>query len=209
MHLPFSRTRAGRLRRRVRAHNFRVLGSTIFAVVVVIVLWIAAYAACYWLVLLFLTSVVGPYARMPARFSEGFGIVSGLLLAAAWVIRWLHPHPRPPDKKGRLAYALDFLLTLPRLTLGVGQNLSAWQSLRRSDLPAAVQLVDRVREVRKMPLHSLPVEIPDQRRRDRVVEALLQLHLLELGQDDRAGFLRLAPRDVPTALDHFPRSRLE
>jgi hypothetical protein len=174
----------------LRAHNRRVLLVCFFAVIAAGALWLGAYLVSYWLTLLFLSAICGGDARMPAHFNVVFGSAAAIIFAATWVERWLHPHPRPPDKKSRLRVTLDFLFTPARLLFSLRDNLRAWLNLSAAELPVAIAFMDRVRAARKFPLHAMPVEIPDARAQERILFALLHLRLLEMQREGETTWLR-------------------
>src|SRR4051812_14066994 len=159
------RTRVGQLRRKLRAHNRRVLSIVFLSVVSGVALWLASYFVASWLVLLFLSAAIGPEARMPAHFTRVFVIIGAVVFIAAWIEKRLNRHPRPGDKKSSLRLAFDFLFTPSRLLLSLPDNLAAWQNLTDAELRQAIPFIDRIRAARKFPLHSAPVEIPDDRDR--------------------------------------------
>ena len=84
---------------------------------------------------------------------------------------------------------LDFLLMPPRLTLAVFGNLSAWLRLSASDLRDAAALIERVRAEKKLPLHAAPLELPEEKSRERVLLSLLLLRQLEIRKEDGALWL--------------------
>jgi len=126
------------------------------------------------------TTVLAESARIPSGFGGGFFTVSAVLVLIAWCDQRMFPDQRPPDARSAVEIFGDFLLFVPRLTLAVPANLSAWQALSPAELDAAAQLVVRVIRERKAPLHSAPLEIPNDRARKKVIFALLMVKVLEI-----------------------------
>lgn len=88
---------------------------------------------------------------------------------------------------------MDFLLAIPRMTLAITGNLSAWVKLTQSDISAAALLVDRVSREERVPLNETPLDIPEGGTRDRVLGALLLMGVIELHRDQEEIWLRLPP----------------
>jgi hypothetical protein len=179
------------LRRRFHRHNWQVLGLSALSLAVAMALWGLLFLVAYWLLLLLLSSVIGGSARVPRGFGYGFIAVSASLVLVAWVDRKMFPDRRPPDNKSATEIFGDFLLAIPRLTLTVPGTLSAWLRLSAADLAQAAQLLIRIVQERKMPLHAAPAEIPDDRVRERVIFALLMLKILELRRVENVTWLYL------------------
>jgi hypothetical protein len=185
------RSRVELLRRRLRAHNAQVLLMVGLSLVTSLALWGTAYIAAYWLVLLGLTVAQGPYPQMPRHFNRVLAVVAGVSLLVAWMEkRARQRNERAVDKKPGVEIALEIALLLPRLTLAIPDNLSAWQRLSDDELRQAIAFTDKVRAARRFPVHSAPVEIPDDAARERIIFALLHLRVLEMFQDDGAAWLR-------------------
>ncbi len=197
-----------RLRRRVRKHNWQVLAFSFLSLAAAVFLWGALYFVAYWVVLFALTVLRGAEAQMPRGFTAAFALAGLALLAVAVAERRWRVNDRPIDKKPRAVIALDFLLSVPRITLAVQENLSAWVSLTPSELALAAHLVDRVRQARKLPLHAAPLEIPEAGARERVILALLMLHVLELRHEEKTAWLRLVQRAPLPAVETYAGARL-
>jgi hypothetical protein len=54
----------------------------------------------------------------------------------------------------------------------------------------AIPFIDRVRAARRFPLQAAPVEIPNDRSRERIIFALLHLHILEMTHEAETTWLR-------------------
>ncbi len=196
------------LRRRLRLHNLQVLAFTFLSLVSALFLWGAFYFFIYWILLFLLSAVQGGDARMPRYFNLSIGLVAVTLLAVAILDRRSRVNARPVDKKPVLVIALDFILSLPRVTLAIYDNFSAWLSLSSAELHQAVYLIERVRESHKLPMHAAPVEIPDDRMREKIIMALLLLQVLEVRQEEKTTWLRLAERTPPPAGERSSGPRL-
>lgn len=180
------------LQQEVTRHNRQVMGYAALSVVASVVFWAAAYAVSYWLTLLARTAVQGTEATMPAHFEAVFWSAAAFLLLLAWLHRLATPNDLPRDDKTVGEILLDFLLAIPRTTLAIWANLSAWLRLSPADLHLAADLVAAVTREQKLPVHSVPLAIPDDATRDRVVFALLLLHVLEIRREDDVALLRLS-----------------
>jgi hypothetical protein len=138
--------------------------------------------------------VKGPYATYPKGLPWAFAAIAGALIFSAWVDRRLTPNAVPPDEKSPGEIAMDFLLAIPRMTLAVSANLSAWVRLSQADLLAAAFLVDRLSSLKRIPLHEAPLEIPKQVTRDKVLTGLLLLGVIEFQREsDFSIWLKITP----------------
>lgn len=194
------RTRAGTLRRKLRAHNLQVLSILVLSVIGSVLLWLGGYFFGYWMLLVLATVAHGTEAQMPAQYTKVYAFAAVFVFCAAWVERRLRPDPRPADKKPPLIIALDFVFTPARMLLSLRENAAAWQSLSDSELQQAIAFIDRVKAARRFPVHAAPVEIPDDGARERIVFALLHLKILEMIRDEGAAWLRFVPRREPEML---------
>ncbi len=188
-----SRKLAESLREHMVRHNWQVLGFTLLTTGTSILLWAILYGGVYWLLLLVRTSA-SVTDWVPVRsYTLVFGAVAGALLFAAWFDRTVAGSERVPDHRPMAEIFLDLVLAVPRTTLAIWGNLSAWQWLDREELDYAAALVERVVREKDVPLHSTPLDIPDDRTRERVVFALLMLRVLDIRREKNETHLRLSP----------------
>ena len=156
--------------------------------------WGVLYALTHWLFLLAAAIVRGPYAKPPVELPFGFAAIAATLILSAWVDRRLTTNDLPPDQKTADEIGMDFLLAIPRMTLAIPANLSAWIHLSEAELSAAVLLVARLSSEQRMPLYETPLEIPQQETRDRVLNALLLLGVIEFQREaDSSIWLKVQP----------------
>jgi hypothetical protein len=197
-----------RLRRLFVEHNCAVVGFAFLALAAAVALWALAYLGAFFVTILGLTIVRGPDAVMPLDFTLDFAVIAFALLVLAWFDKALDANDRPPDKKPAFEIFMDLLLAIPRTTLAVWGNLSAWQWLDETDLQLAAGLIERVARERRIRLQSVPLDIPNERSRERIIFALLLIHVLDVRHEDDDAWLRLSPLR-PAALQFFGRSSLE
>lgn len=198
-----SRSLPAALRAHFARHNWQVLGFSALTAGAAVVLWAALYVVSYWLTIFGITIARGSEAAMPRGFTLGFALAASSLLLAAWIDRWATPNALPPDKKPRLEIALDFLLATPRATLAIWGNLSAWQWLSRPQLELAADLLAQLLPNGRMALHAVPLEIPDDAARDKIVFALLVTGVIEMRREQGVTYLHLARRGRRTLLRSF------
>lgn len=182
------------LRSHLARHRWQVVAFSLAALLAAVLLWLALYAVAYWLTLFGLTVVRGGDAAIPPTFTVGFLLAAGTLLILAWMHRQLAPERLPPDQKVWAAILLDFVLAIPRATLAVWDNLSAWQQLSEAELGLAADLIEQVAHAQRLPLQSAPLAIPDDRAREKIIFTLLLLQILEVRHDEAVHWLRLSPR---------------
>jgi hypothetical protein len=181
------------LRAHIADHNFRVALLTLLTLIGALALWFLLHAALHWLTLLAVTVVKGLDARAPAFVDQAFWIAAAVLLVLAWIDRRFRPDDRPRDHKSAAEIAWEILLAIPRATFAIGSTLSAWQNLAPRELTTAAELVDRLGHDRRMPLHALPLEIPNERLRLKILFALQLLQIVEIRREDRELWISLSP----------------
>ena len=171
-------------RQTIARHNRHVALVAIWSVTSVAVLWALVYFGVYWLVLLVLT-LGNPFgATAPATFPVRFGIFAALFLGTVFLEKRIQPHRRPRDRTTPLETAVDLLLALPRATLTSVENLRAFVVLNRSECALAWSLLQRLQDIRRLSLAELPLEIPSDQTREKIIRALQILDLIELREYD-------------------------
>ncbi len=186
------RSLARRLRDHVSRHNRSVLSFALLSFLGSAVLWVALYLAVFALILLGLTVFKGEEATAPPHFALAFVSIAAGLIGAAWMERAIVVNERLPDRKPKFEIFMDFLLMIPRTTLAIWGNLSAWQSLSSDEYRLAAGLVERVARERRVPLQRVPIDIPDDRVREKIVFALLIVQVLEVRTDNGENWLQLS-----------------
>jgi hypothetical protein len=160
-------------------------------------LWYVLYAILYWLTLLALSTTRGIEARPPESLPTLFIYSAGLLVFFTWMASCFRPDAMPRDRKTIPEICADLLLAIPRATLAVWGNLSAYQRLTDRELEYAAALLDLLGEEKRLPLHELPREIPDRAIRRRIVLALQLVQLLDVRRIRGVAFLLSAERRDP------------
>jgi hypothetical protein len=181
------------LRDRLHQHNRAVLLFAVLSAAGAVLCWGVLYALSQWLTLLAITIVRGTYAALPTGFAIGFAGVAAALLFSAWLDRKVTTNDLPPDEKSPREIAMDFMLAVPRMTLAIGGNLSAWQRLTTDQLVEAAHLLERVSRERRVAMHEIPLELPDPHEREIVLNALLLLGVVEIQHADDGIWLRVPP----------------
>jgi hypothetical protein len=171
-----------RLRDHLRRHNRWVLILTILTFLLSVVLWYALYLAVLWLFLIAET-VTRPFDIQPASGAPVRDFAAGavLLCLAAWIARKLRPNAMPRDHKGYSEHFLDVLLAVPRLTLSILGTGGAAARLNDSEMEQAWLLLRRMSQSESpMPVHALPVDIPDSAMRAKILLTLQLSGLIEI-----------------------------
>ena len=180
------------LRRRFAEHNRLVVLLAVLTLLVTAGIWYLLFALLYWLAFLFASVVHGMDARPPDALPALFIYSAGLLLLLTWLARRRLDNERPKDEKTPWEIAMEFLIAVPRATLAVWGNLSAWQRLDERELGLAAELLAWLIEEGRVPLHRVPLEIPEPRDRMRILLALQLLEVISLRQGEDAVWLTLA-----------------
>jgi hypothetical protein len=195
------------LQARLRSHNFSVIAASGATLILITLSWALLYIVAYWMVMFALTVVKAGGATLPASFDLVFAGAAGVLIVAAAIDMWFFPTDRALDERPALATLTDVLLFIPRLTLTVLVNFAAWARLSSHLRADAADLIERVRAQRKLALSTLPLQLPSERARDRIIRTLLILQVMELRMERGELWLRLSPlapaamRD-PSLTDH-------
>jgi hypothetical protein len=185
------------LRAHLARHNARVLLLSAATLAAAIVLWAVLYVIAQWLTLLALVIVRGADTPLPRGFPIVFGAAMLCLLAYAWIDRRLTPNDMPRDEKSAGEIAEDFLLAIPRTTLAAWSTLTAWQWLSAREFSLAASLLERLSRERRVAVHSLPIDIPEDEVRWRILFALQLTQLVDLRRDGRDYWIVLNPLRPP------------
>ena len=194
---PDPREIARSLRAHLARHNARVLLLSAATFAGAILLWAVLYAIAQWLTLLALVVVRGEDTSLPRGFPIVFATGALSLLAYAWIDRRLTPDDMPRDEKSAGEIAEDFLLAIPRATLAACSTLTAWQRLTPQEFALAATLLDRLSREQRVAMHSLPLDIPDEEARWRIVFALQLTQIVDMRREDRDYWLVLSPLRPP------------
>jgi hypothetical protein len=195
------------LRAHFARHNRHALLFAALTLVAALVFWAVIYATAYWLTLLGLAVVRGEYAQVPAWFLTAFLIVALVLCGISYAMRRASPNELPRDDKSFFDICADFLLAVPRMTLAVWGNLSAYQFLTEREMRLAWRLLQKIGEQRRLGIHSVAAEIPDRRLEQKIVLALQLAGLIELKKTDDGFFLALHGDEARALCE--PRVRIE
>lgn len=189
------------LRRRISRHHLQVIGISLATFVGAVTLWAVAYFVLYWLTLFSISVWKGGEAVPPAHFSQGFATLALFTIVLAWIDRRFTPDERAVDRKPALEIFLDFVFVPARVTLAIWGSMTAWLKLNETEIAYAAALLGRVRAERKLADQSVPLEVPDEATRERVVFALLLLGLIEQRREEGITWLH--------SLQPEPRAPLE
>lgn len=176
------------LRRHFASHNRRVLLLLGLSLVLVAVGWILCYGVILWFLLLGRTlwSPMDSLA-IPARFPLVFLAASSLLVAGLFVAR-RHHIEKLTDRTRWWQHLAALVLALPAATISLWGTFTAYQFLKPDEVQLAWILLRRIHQERRLPLHAVPQEIPDESTRNRVLVALQitdLIRVLSIGREIR------------------------
>ena len=172
-------------------HNRQVVWLTVFTLITALLLWMVAYIFLYLITLLVVTALQGTDAQVPRSFFPAFAICGLLLCLLGVISRKIWPAYFLSDKKNPFEIFMDILLAVPRVTLAVWGNFSAYQSLSEYELEEAWYLLQAIARERRFNIQSLPLEIRNPKLRAKVVFALQLAGLVELHRDGDETWLAL------------------
>ncbi|SRR5581483_7976976 len=179
-------------------HNVQVLAFALVTAIAALAFWAAIYFMLYWLLLLALTVASPMNARVPPNFAHVFFASALVLCALCWLAHRLSPNEMPRDKKSPREVALDILLAVPRMTMAVWGNLRALQFLNQHELRLAHRLLQAIAREHRLQLHSVPVEIPDESERVKILFALQITGLIEMQKRNNELTLILRDKNAET-----------
>jgi hypothetical protein len=177
------------LRRQLGRHHLQVIVVTLATLAGAMLLWGLAYFLFYWLALFGLSISKGGDAVPPAHFTAGFVTLALFTLVLAWIDRRFTPDERAVDRKPRFEIFLDFMLVPARTTLAIWGSMTAWLKLDENEMAHGAALLGRLQHERKLAEQSIPVDVPDDAVRARVVFALLLLGLAEQRREEGVTWL--------------------
>lgn len=193
------------LRREIAAHNRQVLLIAAFTLLVATLLWTVLYAVCRWLVvLILLIATDGAREHTPHGFGLVFGAAALCSIIYAWIDARLHPNAFPRDKRIP-EIAADFVLALPRITLAVWGTLRAWLWLDRAERRMAAEFLHRLQRERRVAMYSVPLDIPGEPQRFRILFALQIIRAIELRRDGHETLIALDSQRPRSLLAEQPR----
>jgi len=179
------------LRREIARHNRHVALITLFTLAVASGLWTVLYAVCAWVLMLGFIFADTSRTTLPQGFPILFLVSAACAVGYAWIDRRFTPDAHPRDDKSSSEIISDFLLALPRITLSIPGTLSAALSLKASERATAAALLHRLAHERRIPLHSIPLDIPDSPARFRILFALQLLEVIDLRRREQEWSLSL------------------
>ncbi len=181
------------LRAHLREHNSSVLAASAVAGAIALLGWLLLYGAAYW-VAMFFTTIQNPNADgVPPVFYKICLAVIGVLVLLTWLDHKLFLHERAIDERPTTEHLLDIALFLPRLTFDVFWNFDAWCHLPPPDIANAAALLDRLRGDQSLPMQHLPISLPDEAQRERILHALQNARLISARADRGLLIVRLSP----------------
>lgn len=173
------------LRRHLARHNLFVLLLATYTLLAVAALWLVLYAISCWLILLALTVIDVPHPHIPHHFGFLFAVAALCAVIYAWIDRRLTPNELPRDDKTTGDFISDFVLAIPRMTLSIGGTLAAWQRLTDAELLQAAALLHRLAVESRVPIASVPLEIPKPAARSKILFALQITKVIDVCRRDR------------------------
>jgi hypothetical protein len=179
------------LRRKVTAHNRLVKLSTFGAALGVILMWAFLYFVGNWLPLLFLTIVKGLDAEVPPNLHRWILLIFVLWIVVGLIDRLVRKSGPHPSESSGVAATFKFLMLPPRATFAVWENSRNSIDLSEHDLEIASKFIERLYQIGKLEVQSVPVELPADDSRDRILTALRTTQLIREREIQKTSFLAL------------------
>jgi hypothetical protein len=179
------------LRRKIAGHNRLVILSTLGGILGVIIMWGLLYLLANWLPLFFLTIVRGLDAEMPANLHRWVLFIFVIWIAAGWLLGKMTAEKTAAPEESAPSIAFRLLMLPPRATLAVWENFRNRIELSEYDLELASDFLERLYRLGKLQMHSVPVELPEDESRDRILTALRSTELIREREIQKMSFLAL------------------
>ncbi|HEY5792495.1 MAG TPA: hypothetical protein VIS74_04305 [Chthoniobacterales bacterium] len=142
--------------RRLNSHNRHALLGALLSFVASAGVWTGLFWGGQVLIVLALSSIQGPAARLPVAYFWIFCGGVAVLLTLAAIDRTLNPFPRPDDRPIIGWHILKQLALLPALlTFAIYDNLNAYRRLSPEVAGQAWALLTGIYRARKLPYHEL------------------------------------------------------
>jgi len=179
------------LRRKIHGHNRLVLLSTVGGGLGVLVMWIVIYFLGNWFPVFFLTILKGLDAEVPHNLSRL--VFMGILvwIAVGWIERHFRTEGNRMDELSPLGVAIKLLTLPPRATFAVWDNLQNRVELDEFELEAASGFIERLFHAGKIQMQSVPIELPDDDARNRILTTLSATDLIRKVEINRTDFVAL------------------
>ncbi len=179
------------LRAHLRSHNGGVLAASGMAFIFSAIGWTVLYGVSYWLTMIALVVAHSDESERPAQFNAVFFGTAAVLLLAARVDQWLFPSERAVDERPPVEHFADLIFFVPRFTMSCWQNLGALARLTNAELPDAARLLDALKPGERVSVQELPAQFPDERQRQRMLDALFVTGLIDQFREQNMTWLRL------------------
>jgi hypothetical protein len=185
---------------RFAEHNRSCWAAAFLSVLGTGLAWLFFFALFTGAVLVFETVRTGSTDLMrppPWYWIVGASLAGALLLLGA-VDRWRKRYQLPPDRP-IIGWHLfpEFLLLPPKMTFAIWDHLAARVNLSSHDKADAWSLLQTIYLNRRIELWQLAQEIPDERRRNRLLIALQLTGWIDLHRGEETWFYRVLSDEEP------------
>ena len=180
------------LRRKIAGHNRLVRLSTLGGILGVVVMWTVLYFVANWLPVFILTVVKGLDAEVPENLHRWVLLVFTLWLSVGWIDRLIRKRRDESLNPTASSSVLGFLLLPPHATFSILDNIQNRIGLSEYELELASDFLERLYWHGKMQVQSIPVELPADDSRERILTALRLTELVRELEVRKTDFLALA-----------------
>ena len=193
------------LRRKIASHNRLVRLSTIGAVLGVAIMWGFLYFLANWLPVFFVTIVKGVDAEVPANLHRSILVFFTFWMLVGLIDRLVRARRAESLNATPMESALGTLLIPPRVTFSIWDNVRNRIWLSEYELEHASDFLERLYARGKMQMQSVPVELPDEHSRERILTALRLTDLVRELEVKKTDYLALThPERVAAFVDGGP-----
>lgn len=179
------------LRRKIDGHNHLVRLSTIGTILGVAVMWAFLYFLGSWLPVFFLTALRGLDAETPANLHRWILLVFAVWLLIGMVDRAIRRHKQEALNPPLSSSVVGVLMLPPRATYSILDNVRNRIALNEHELELASDFLERLYWHGKMQVQSVPVELPAEDSRARILDALRLTELIREIEVKRTDFVAL------------------
>jgi len=195
------------LRAHIRTHNLGVLSAVVFILIFTSALWTGIYFLCYWLLFFKHTVLDQDIWITPSGFIKEYAAVAVALVIAARFLDQLIPPDKARDHRSKLELVINLLMFLPRCTLNMLESLSALVWFSKKHLKAAALFIEYLQHHGRMNMQELPLAIPDESMRNRILFGLDIMQIVEVRLLDNVFWLSLSSITPKAFQTTSPRSQ--
>lgn len=178
------------LRAHFASHNRQVILLAAAASVAALAFWTILYLGIEAVVMIASTASRGTDFTETPALRAAYIAGAAFVCALVFIAQRFSKRRLPPDHTSLGRTFSDIVLMLPRMTVFIWNGLRAWQTLKPREMRLAWRVLQRIEQERRVDLATLPLEIPNDGEREKIVVALQLVELVEIHPGDEGFYMR-------------------